>query len=634
MIPARLRASACVLAFLSCAPLAITAQGKPRVLVDALVGFNGVAREGRFAPLLVSVSTPGARVSAEVKVEVTWGSSLRGTQATRTYVHHDTFAAGGLRRLPFVFPFPRDSRSLVVTVSSEGTTLAKTEVDLHASATSEEHLVAGISSTLSLDALAGLSPDAGAVRVVYPRVDDLPDSWGGYDGVDMVVVHDTYFRQLRDAQVSALERWVVAGGTVVFTGGADALQHESSGLGRLLPVRVTGLGERASLPELSVLAAGAPAPRGRILVAESTVRDGTVLAAQGDLPLVVRRLLGRGAVWFLAVDPTLEPFASWQGTLALWRRMEGGDSRPALDVGSRQVAEDPWMGVLLSTPPLEFPPQLLVLLFCAAYLGLLLLVVAVRGNPRARVLLRAAALCALPLAAGAAAWVLFDRLLFPPSPLLLDASVAEVRSGDSLAFVTEKVGMYASRPAQGSLSFAAPDLLVDEIVPFAGVAHVVEQSPAAVSLETGQGVSLRSMGMGKYGSRLVAAAGVVPMPVTFSLDDASRITVVNDSATWLRRVWAWRAGKAWPLGDIAPGSTVSRTVSSDDSVDLHSAAGLVEVNGTEQRASFWNLVSPGVDSTAGVLVAWLDEAALRFSAPGARRAPERPSLALLLVEAS
>ena len=629
--PARLRATACLLSFLSCAPVVLTAQGRPRVLVDALVGFNGAAREGRFAPLLVSVSTPGARVTADVTVDVTWGSSLRGTQGTRRYVHHDTFAAGGLRRLPFVFPLTQDARSLAVTVSSDGTTLARTEVDLHAAATTER-LVAGISSTLSLDALADLS--AGALRVVYPRIDDLPDSWGGYDGVDMVVVHDTFFRQLRDAQVSALERWVVAGGTVVFTGGADALQHESAGWGTLLPVRVTGLGERSSLPELSALGGGAPAPRGHIPVAESTVRDGTVLARQGDLPLVVRRVLGQGAVWFLAVDPTLEPLASWPGTLALWRSMEGGESRPLLDFGARQVAEDSWMGVMLSTPPFTFPPQLLVLLFCVGYLALLLLAIAIRGKPRARVLLRAAALCTLPLAAAGTAWVLFNRVTFQPSPLLLDASVARVRSGDALASVTEKVGLYASRPAQVSLSFAPTDLLVDEIAPFAAVAQVVEQSPALVSLETGKGAALPSLGMGKYGSRLVAASGVVPMPVTVSIDDASRITVVNDSAAWLRHAWVWRGGKAWPLGDIAPGSTVSRSAGSDDGVDIHTAAGLAQVNGTDQRVNFWNLVSPGVDSSPGVLVAWLDEAALRFTAAGARRAPERPELSLLVVVAS
>jgi hypothetical protein len=139
------------------------------------------------------------------------------------------------------------------------------------------------------------------------------------------------------------------------------------------------------------------------------------------------------------------------------------------------------------------------------------------------------------------------------------------------------------------------------------------------------------MTMRRYSSRLFAAGGVVPMPVTFSMSgdgSSARVSVVNDSADWLRGAWVWREGRAWPLGDIAPGSAVSRAISADDSVDPRS------VNGSDQRVDFWNLVSPGVDSSPGILVAWLDEAALRYAAPGARHAPDRPSLSLLLVEAS
>ena len=130
---------------------------------------------------------------------------------------------GSTRRFPFLIPVPRNVRTLRATVSSAGSELGSVQIELRQLATTSR-IIAGISSELSLDSLSALG-SAGAVRVVYPRLDDLPQSWAGYDGVDAVIVHDTSFQQLRSDQVAALEGWVATGGALVFTGGAAALQH-------------------------------------------------------------------------------------------------------------------------------------------------------------------------------------------------------------------------------------------------------------------------------------------------------------------------------------------------------------------------------------------------------------------------
>ncbi len=118
-------------------------------------------------------------------------------------------------------------------------------------------LVAAISSDLSLDYLSGLSDGTGELHVAYPRIDDLPDSWAGDDGVELVVVHDTYFQSIGAAQAKALQEWVVSGGSVAFCGGAAALQLSSTGLSALVPVEVDGIVERTGLPSLGELARSA-----------------------------------------------------------------------------------------------------------------------------------------------------------------------------------------------------------------------------------------------------------------------------------------------------------------------------------------------------------------------------------------
>ena len=44
----------------------LPAQSPPAVRCDVLVGFNGTVREGRFAPVVLSVENPGARLKAEI----------------------------------------------------------------------------------------------------------------------------------------------------------------------------------------------------------------------------------------------------------------------------------------------------------------------------------------------------------------------------------------------------------------------------------------------------------------------------------------------------------------------------------------------------------------------------------------
>ena len=293
------------------------------------------------------------------------------------------------------------------------------------------------------------------------------------------------------------------------------------------------------------------------------------------------------------------------------------------------------MAALLSVPSLAFPPVTLVLLFGAAYVGLLFGATGIARRVKTRLPLRGFALVAISLAACGTGWFLFNRLLLQPSPALVDASLARMRSGDDRAFVTEKVGLFSARPATASLSFATPDVLVNEVPPFAAAARSAGEEPAA--LVSGQRSAVPVASLRRYGGRLFAAGGVVPMPVSFAADtgeESTHVTVANGSALWLRGTFLWRRGRAWPLGDIAPGATLERSLSSDDSVDLRSPPALRGLLGSDQRARFWGLVASDDAGQGAVLVAWLDQPGLRATVNGAQRPPGVPAVSLLMVQQS
>ena len=163
----------------------LQAQQRSAVRCDALVGFNGTAREDRFAPVILSVENPGPRMKAEVTLRVTWGGTFRGASAGRALRQETILDAGETRRIPFVVPIPRGVRALQGNVSSQGVEVGSLEVELRPMTTAGR-IVAAVSSELSFDSLSGLpgSPAAGSPGAGGPDAPDADPPDTGAPGAD------------------------------------------------------------------------------------------------------------------------------------------------------------------------------------------------------------------------------------------------------------------------------------------------------------------------------------------------------------------------------------------------------------------------------------------------------------------
>ncbi len=177
--------------------------------------------------------------------------------------------------------------------------------------------------------------DGGIVRraVRLDRVAQLPSTWFGYDGVDVLVLSVGDGAMCRELaadkwRMDALRRWVELGGRLVILCAGDAAKEflaDGQPLAALVPAKfvgVTGLSQLGPLELFSESAAPIAGQRSRVELQVPKLADVTgiieVYAGQQptDLPLVVRGPLGLGEVAVAGVDLSAPPLATWPGRTA------------------------------------------------------------------------------------------------------------------------------------------------------------------------------------------------------------------------------------------------------------------------------------------------------------------------------
>ena len=197
-------------------------------------------------------------------------------------------------------------------------------------------------STLGMDEvgkLGGGEPEARPVAVRLDDIERLPTHWCGYEGVDAVILctsRPEIYRRLaaNNARVQALDQWVRMGGRLVLCVGsqADEILAQNSPLRRVRPrpagkdglaAQTRGVGN--VLPEAASSVSAAGGGKAVMRVPQLADVQGTVEAAEADLPLVVRTARGFGQVIFVAGD--LGPAAA--GEMVRPAAAAGQTARPA-----------------------------------------------------------------------------------------------------------------------------------------------------------------------------------------------------------------------------------------------------------------------------------------------------------------
>ena len=106
-------------------------------------------------------------------------------------------------------------------------------------------------------------------------------------------------------------------------------------------------------------------------VATGAVRDGQVVAAAGDKPLIVTANRGRGRVTLLLFSPEREPFRSWKNLPTFWAKLAGVPGDWYVSADYRQLggwSSDGIFGAMVDTRQVHKLPVTWLLLLLIVYL--------------------------------------------------------------------------------------------------------------------------------------------------------------------------------------------------------------------------------------------------------------------------
>lgn len=407
------------------------------------------------------------------------------------------------------------------------------------------------------------SAPSSRVTVAHLQPGDLPTSAATLAGLDALVLAGTDTSNLPADVHTALESWVLRGGTLVVAGSGTTV----AGLSDLLPVQVSGTRQATDFSALSRYS-GVSAPlqsAGPVLVATAQAlpeRGARVLAGDGAGPLLVERPYGGGAILFLALDPAQPPLQSWPGTLAFWQRALSGTSVELSAVAQRRMNSYGVYGFGYSgngnplSAGVELPNAWLVGGFLLVYVLLVGPINYLVLRARKRVEWSWVTIPALIAAFVVGAYIL-GLVTRGTETRLIQSSLIHVYDNAPQATVDSFIGVLS--PARGtySLNFTG-DLPLTELDASAqGLAHGI---PAVIV--QGRPTTVRNLPLdtwalrGFVGESTLAYAS--PFSTTLRLENGQIVGYVfNRSNATLQDVGVIYGDEATLVGDLAPGKAAA-----------------------------------------------------------------------------
>lgn len=302
-------------------PLCACAEGG--ITLNATLGYDGMVTYMRYMPLQADIENRGADIDGTLAVRL-----------MRTATTYDEcrmplrLASGASTRvtLPLYLTMKQAEYQLTLT-SSDGRVLQSASLSPLRTLSPRTLLVGVMSKTP--ETLSYMNINSANDPLLRQEVwqtlslsaDTFPHTRSLLDTFSILVFDDADLTALSEAQLSALDEWLRAGGVMILGGGAQAADNLAA-FSRYAGV-TCGLpetGEDVSVPlmealEISGRAIGSPCV--------SVPLSGDASAVVGDArgALLTLNIVDGGAVFTCAFSLSDKPFAQWAGGLALWQRL-------------------------------------------------------------------------------------------------------------------------------------------------------------------------------------------------------------------------------------------------------------------------------------------------------------------------
>lgn len=353
----------CILAVFCVTAVSTHAQEDDGITLTAQAGFDGFYKAEFGIPVYVNVANSGTAVTGQLRIEL--GSVAIGDRIAYTSPI-ELPTQSNKRVTMYINPVGFTSSITVLLVDERGQGIAKATASSLSQLAGDDLLYGVVSPEPGeLEFLENVTARRGNAGVAFLDLADLPAVPPAWNALDILVLNDVDSGQLTAAQVDALQTWVNGGGQLVVTGG-PGWQKTAAALTDWLPVTISGSESVDDLPALSQETGEPFRDPGPYLVTTSSLRRGEMLYHQDGLPLLAADRMGRGSIYFLALDPKLAPLLDWDGSERLWA--EVANRVPSPPVWGRGV-NNSYSAVTAVTnlPSLALPSTLLLVGFLAIY---------------------------------------------------------------------------------------------------------------------------------------------------------------------------------------------------------------------------------------------------------------------------
>jgi hypothetical protein len=285
------------------------------ISMNVTVGYDSFYKGEYWLPVQVTIANSGPAVEGYVEIQVDQGAP----QDDAVYHTPVSLPTQSNKRVTLYIQLPTIVSDLDVQLrENDGRLVAETNSGSLSRAAQAKLLYGVVSSDAGefafLEDIHGSRPSA---AVALLTLDDLPETAVAWQALDVLIFNDTDTSQLTSNQHAALDAWLNNGGQLIVTGGAN-WQKTAASLTALLPVTINGSQTVDDLPGLQERIGIPFRDPGPYIVATSSLSSGELIFRQDELPLLARQPIGRGAVYFLALDPRLAPLLDWDGSDALW----------------------------------------------------------------------------------------------------------------------------------------------------------------------------------------------------------------------------------------------------------------------------------------------------------------------------
>jgi len=562
----------------------VGAQAAPRFVLVVNAGYQNLARESDWTPVVVTITNNGDdfRGSLQVAGDIAStgcfgnGSCVWQSQTRFSFTGRNTGAAGAGTTHSQAVNLPHGSTrrftdwviagpEIRASLLGEGGQQVAAAAAMGVAVTQTGDLLLGVVSDRSetLSELSALTTSAGrSVRVAHLSPSNLPASAIPLLSFDVLLFDGATTDQLSAGQRTALQDYVDDGGGLVLVAGTDA--RVLSGIpAALMPATQSGAATLADLPAMARLLGASKGP-GPVEVARLTPAAGAHSLSDGGLPLVVSRQVGTGHVVLLGFDPDADPVASWSGRHSLMLEVLARASptpivAQANPFGSFGYSGNSITSALGTTPALELPSVPIV--------GLLLLVYVLAVGPGNYLLLRRRRRRELGWLTVPAIVLVFSSVAYAQglqtkggAVLANRVNVIRLEPGTSRGFEVSYTGIVA--PHRGTYSVGLGPNSFASTMPDVGYTYpsvaqgstvVIDGAPSSVELEGVTAYAIRAFTTEQYSSLAGGGFSVHLQPSGQRLSG----TVTNLTGQALTDVATVGPGRASMIGKVAAGSRIS-----------------------------------------------------------------------------